>query len=185
MSVDQTIEQKDLTESEGRLLNFLVPVIMHSFWVIPSLYLMFLMPYLRDTGYSIPVNEKLSLVLTERFHSSLSDRGIGYLKSGSGSMIHGGSVSIYPSYEGLAPQAPMASWDYSAPAYTPHMHAIVQKDGIEIRYKADTSNPFEEELKKLERIIQYAIDQQDKSLDISNSWNQKKANISDKTIILP
>jgi hypothetical protein len=124
----------------------------------------------RDSGVIVPVNDKLSSDLTAEFFNAFHDTGIGYIRSGSGSIAHGGTVSVYGSYEGLQPQLPLAGFDYRAPAFTPHAHFIIHEKRIEVRYNPDTSIPYSQTLTELSSVLDFALSKYRAYLENKRSW---------------
>lgn len=131
--------------------------------------LMFLSVMLRDAGVFMPENKTISNVITEQYLHRLTSNNIGYIKSGSGSVLHGGSVSAHKERLGII-NVPYRSWGYKAPAYTPHAHIIVHSDRIEVRYRPDMNNPLYDEVGKISGVIDFTLREYEREREVMDTW---------------
>lgn len=135
------------------------------FFILPLL----VYPVLRDMGLTIPSNEKVNKEITNKYFDELSKINIGYIKSGSGSVFHGGSVSAYKKYS-LMPSRPDGSWDYLAPAYTPHAHIIVLNNQIEVKFSPESGNSFDKEIKRISDVIEFFLAKHKEKEYVEYTW---------------
>lgn len=147
-----------------------VNVMLHFLWIVPFAYFLFVMPLLRDSGVRLGVSEKLTSDITNKFGAELKSAEIGYIRSGSGSLFHGGSVSAYGEYKGLIPSKPIGSWDYAAPADTPHVHIIANAARYEVRMDADDSKPYSNVLSDVSKVIEFALSNTQSQRATSRTW---------------